>query len=223
MKIISNSECYVQKQDIEFILDNNKDVPYEVVKELEHFNNDEYKKIENKVSLEYILNSQIPCFNDLECVKLSKLETVLLKIKIELLDSEELDSEKLKEIDEIIKERKNREYIIKQLKQIIDYKKHNNKIKYPSIPNPNKNNFVSNGLTNAYESLNPNEIVLYNIDGSEVDINKEREFINIAYKILMHDEIKDIDNINLYIQSNNNYLIAKMQQDKILKLRKKMK
>ena len=34
MKIINNNECYVQRDDIEYLVDNNRDVPNELFLEL---------------------------------------------------------------------------------------------------------------------------------------------------------------------------------------------
>ena len=221
MKIISNSECFVQKSDIEYIIENEKDIPFEVYKELNRFEKDEYIKIDNPKSLEFILKSNIPEFSELYNLELSKLEQFVLKLKIEVLDSDDLSEDEIKEIDEILKERKNREYILKQLKQIIDLKKKNPQINYPNIPNPNIES-ISNGTLNASVSLNPDEVVIYNLDGSKVENSKDNEFINVAYKLLMKDEIKNIDEIDLTTDIYDNYLVVKKLESKILKKKYKI-
>ncbi len=221
MKIISNSECFVQKSDIEYIIDNEKNIPFEVYKEFNRFEKDEYIKIDNPKSLEFILKSNIPEFSELYNCDLSKLEKLVLKLKLEVLDTDTLSEDEIKEIDEILREKRNREYILKQLKQIIDLKKHKSQINYPSVPNPNTE-IISNGTLNASVSLNPDEVVIYNIDGSKVENHEDNEFIEVAYKLLMKDEIKDIDDINLTSSSYNNYLIVKKLEEKILKRKYKM-
>ena len=58
------------------------------------------------------------------------------------------------------------------------------------------------------------------IDGNKIDDNVDKEFINVAYKLLMQDEIKDISDINLTTFNYDNYLIAKKLENKVLKKKK---
>lgn len=218
MKVINNEDCYVQRDDLEYIIDNNKDVPNELFSELNMsiLDENDFIKIKNPVAKRYILQSNIPTFDELNSLSLSKLEDIIFKIKLSIFDSEdELTSKELEEINEIIRERRNREYLLKQLKEIVAFKKRNSKLIYPNIPNPNMPG-VSNGIYNACPSLNYDKVVIYNLNGNEINEQEDIEFCEIAYKMLMHDYM-DVDNVNVNTFVDGKYLVVENLSYKMIR------
>lgn len=222
MKIINNNECYVQREDIEYILDNSNNVPSELFFELNMsiIGDRDFIKIENPVSLRFILQSQIPTFDELNSYSTNKLEEFIIKLKLSIFDSDdELTSEELKDIDKMILERRNREYLLRQLKEMVAFKKRTSKLTYPNIPNPNYS-CVTNGILNAYNSMNPDKIVVYSIDGGSVS-EEDMAFCETAYQLLMHD-YEDTEEISLNIINEGKYLVIENNNQKYLR-RKFMK
>ena len=216
MKIISNNECYIQREDLDYLMDNNRDIPNELFKAFEN-NNDDFVKIENKIAFEYVLNSDIVSFNDLENLSLKKLNRELFKLKslFDDFDSRDVTEE---EVKQALLEEKNRRYIIKQLLEIIKYKRGQSELSYPDVPKPNTLG-VTNGRTNASLSLNFGNVVIYNMDGSRVDEEENKEFCEVAYRMLMHDYIQD-ENIDINYFCSNNKIILKRKIKELVKKKK---
>ena len=219
MKIISNNECYVQRVDLEYLLDNNVSIPKEVYNDYNRacLSNEDFIKIDNQISLRYILNSKIPSFEELNSLSTNNLEKMILKIRVIMLDSigEEKTEDEIKEINEILLEKKNREYMINQIKEIINFQKKCSKLNYPTIPNPNKE-VISNGELNAAVSLDKNKVVIYNLDGSRVEDPEDKEFCKVAFNILTRDENinKELD---LDMKYDGNYFVIENKLNKKLK------
>ncbi len=219
MRIISNNECYVQKSDLEYIVENEKNIPNEIYNDLSRFQNDkEYLKIDNQKSLECVLNTNIIDFSLISNYDVSKLEKEIIKLKLLILDEFDSDMsyEEEEDINKIIQERKNREYILKQLKEMIEYKSLQSKINYPNIPNPNYESITNDNMC-ASRSINPNEIVVYNLDGSRVVDEDNKEFIEISYKLLLHDELDSKKILELTTYNDGKYLVVKNNLEKVLK------
>lgn len=209
MKIINNNECYVQRDDIEYLVDNNRDVPNELFLELNMsiLDDHDFIRIKNPVAKRYILQSDIPSFDELNSMSLNRLEDFIFKIKISIFDSDdELTSKELEEINEIIRERRNREYILNQLKEIVAFKKRMSKLEYPNIPNPNIPS-ISNGICNASPSLNYDKVVVYNLNGSEINSKEDLEFCEVACKLLMHDYM-DTESLSINTFMDGKYLVV---------------
>ena len=218
MKIISNNECYIQKDDLDYLINNNEIIPKEVFNFTDTLYGD-FIKIENESAKKYILDSSIPSFEELNSYNIKKLEHILFKIKLLVLD--DYDGQKMsdEELAQVILEEKNRKYMLKQIIEMIKYKKGKPSNYYPDIPNPNMLS-VTNGCLIASNSINFGNVVIYNIDGSRVENTEDVEFCNIAYKLLMHDYINDT-NVDLETLYDGNYLVLKNKNLKLLKEYKK--
>ena len=214
MKIISNNDCYIQREDIDYLINNNKEIPSSIFND---FNNSEdgFVKISDEESKEYIINSDIPSFYDLYNMDEKMLKHLIFKIKISMIDDSSSQKMSEEELKQVILEEKNRRYMLKQLLEIIRYKKMESTLKYPDIPHPNKLS-VTNGVTNASHSLNFGNVLIYNLDGSSVSNKEDMDFCNIAYKLLMHDYF-DTENIELEKIYKDNYLLLKNKNKKMIK------
>ena len=219
MKIISGNDCYVQRSDLEYLIDNTSKVSSDLYREykLSVLSDEDFIKIENPIVKKLIISSEIPSFDELNSLSINKLEELVFKIKIAIFDSfdDELTDDEIKEIDEMIKERKNREYILKQLKEIIKYKQRRSNLKYPDVPN-NKYEYITDGVYNASISINFDKVLIYSADGSRITNPEDIEFCKVAYNLLMHDNILD-SNINLEMIENNKYIVLNNICSKIRK------
>lgn len=207
MRIISNGECYVQKEDLEYIISNEKSIPSSIYRELRNAIVDDlsFIKIEDKEALECVLNSNILDFEELNNKPLSTLEAFEYKIKAAILDScEDTNQMSKDELEALELERKNREYILNQIRQIVEYKKRKSKIVYPSVPNPCVDG-IDNGIMSANISLNFSEVVIYNLDGSLIK-DEDREFFETSYRLLMHDYLPYDEELNLVTNVNGRYI-----------------
>ena len=203
MKIISNKECYVQRDDIEYLIENDRNIPSELFFELSMsiINDNDFVKIQNPIALQYILQSNIPSFEELNALDKSKLDEMLFKLKMCIFDC--CDESEEENLDEIIRERRNLEYIIKQLKEIIAYKKGTSKLNYPNIPNPNSQSIeIDNYIAN--KSLNMDTIVIYDIDGKELSATEDIEMCKMAYKVLYETD----EDISIHTFMEGKYLVV---------------
>ena len=220
MKIINNNDCYIQRDDIEYLVDNNRDIPNELFLELNMsvFDDHDFIKIQNPIAKRYVLQSNIPTFDELNEKSLDTLEDIIFKIKLAIFDSDdELTSKEIEEINEIIRERRNREYWLKQIKEIVAFKKRVSKLEYPNIPNPNMCP-LSDGKYNATISLNSDKVIIYNLNGSEVKEGEDLEFCETAYKLLMHDYM-DVESIGIKTFVDGKYLVVEGINNKRIRKR----
>ena len=219
MKIISGNDCYVQRSDLEYLIDNTSKVSSDLYREykMSVLSDEDFIKIENPIVKKLIINSEIPSFDELNSLSINKLEELVFKIKLAIFDSfdDELTDDEIKEIDEMVKERKNREYILKQLKEIIKYKQRRSNLKYPDVPN-NKYESITDGVYNASVSINFDKVLIYSADGSRITNPEDIEFCKVAYNLLMHDNILD-SNVNLEMVENNKYIVLNNIYTKIRK------
>ena len=208
MRIINDKDCYVQKEDIEYLIDNGKIIPNELFMELKmaEFDSKDFIKIENPVALQFILQSKILSFDELNSFSISRLERLIVNIRLSMLDSEDLTSEELQNLKEMILERRNREYLLEQLKEMVAFKKKMSKLVYPNIPNPNTL-VINDGNLYAANSMNPDKIVVYNIDGSEISSEDDIKFCELAYQLLMKDDSSE-EELNLNMMYEGKYLVV---------------
>lgn len=219
MKIINDKDCYVQREDIEYIIDNSKSVPSELLFELNMsiLGEKDFIKIENPIAKRFILKSPIPSFDELSSYSISKLEEMIMKIKLSIFDSDDLIDEEIDDINAIILERRNREYLLRQIKEILSFKRKTTKLIYPNIPNPNYISLTDGDLV-ASHSLNFGKILVYSTNGNIVDGENNREFLDVAYQLLMHD-FDSVEDINLTMNIDGKYLV--LENINHISLRKK--
>lgn len=205
MQIINKKDCYVSKDDLIHLYDQDETMPLSLQLGLRDalVNDKDYIKITEDKGLEYIYTSDIPSFENLRKLKIKELRNKINQIILDdmLNDNKGRDLS----LEEILLEKKNREYMIRQLKEMIAFKKRISKIKYPNIPLPNEIQ-ISNGLLNAALSYNLNSIVIYNLNGSKVENINDIEFCKNAFKQLVQ---KENDDLNLEMKYEDNYLVVK--------------
>ena len=234
MKIISNGELYVRKNDIEYLSQYDENFPLELA--IDHLLNEQenkYIRITDLKQIEYLLaQKDVLDFNLLAHKKPADIKILMLKLKMEMFD--ESDKEEGMTPEEFrasqIEARKNRariQYLISQLKESLAYKKGLNKDIYPDIPNPLYTG-ITNGEITSGISIKHGNIVFYKENGEEItreDI--DNEFYNHAVNIVKRDIRKPNENDEtelVEVQSDNKkYLVLesktlKCNSPKTLKL-----
>ena len=215
MKIIDKNDCYVSKDDLFHLFDNDDCMPLSLQQSLRDaiiFDKD-YVKITEDRALEYVYTSNIPSFENLAKLKISELKRQIMDITIEEMISDSY-GESLS-VKEIIRERRNMEYLIKQLKEMIAFKKKYSSISYPDVPYPYMTG-ITNGYYNASISYNFNTVVIYNLDGSRVEDVDDIEFCKESFKLLTHDVDNEED---LDMKFDGNYFIVKNKARKLKRRR----
>jgi hypothetical protein len=215
MQIIDRNDCYVSKDDLMHLFDNDERMPLSLQLGLKDalVNNKDYVKITEDKGLEYIYTSDIPTFESMAKLKISALRKRLVSVVLEgMMNDYEGTSLTL---NEIIKEKRNREYIIKQIKEMIAFKKRMSTMVYPDIPYPYITS-ITDGEFVASPSYNLDRIVIYNLDGSKVEDIEDVEFCNESFKLLTHD----LDpNSELDMKYDGNYFVVKNAQKQLSKKR----
>ena len=211
MQIIDKNDCYVSRDDLIHLYDNDECMPLSLQLGLRDaiINEKDFVKIEEEKGLEYIYTSNIPSFDNLVKLKISELRRQIFDIVLEeaLKDNH---GENLS-LDEIIREKRNREYMIRQLKEMIAFKKKCSKLQYPDIPYPYITG-VTNGCYNASLSYNFDSVIIYNLDGSKVTDVSDIDFCEESFKLLTHD-IDQGDNLDM--KYDGNYFVVKNRERKL--------
>jgi hypothetical protein len=215
MQIIDKNDCYVSKDDLLYLFDNDECMPLSLQIELRSalINNSDYVKVNDEIGLEYIYNSSVPTFNDLSKLKIAELKRRIHAIIIEdmIRDNE---GENLP-LNEVIREKRNRQYMIKQLKEMIAFKKKKPKVLYPDIPYPYLMG-ITNGNYNACSSYNLDRVIIYNIDGSIVSDVDDIEFCKSSFRLLTYNTNPDDE---LDMNFDGNYFVVKSKQKNLKRKR----
>jgi len=224
MKIITNSECYIQVYDVEHLYNTESDMDFDLYSKMlenrkENYNLNEYVRVDDLRAIEYILaNNNIVSFEELHSKSIMQLKRMQIIINAAIID----DCEKTREqnnnqnnIDEHKRRLTNYEYLLKQIKDMIRYKKRSKKqVKFPDAPNPTST-IVTNGDLKATMALNLDEVVIYNADGSRVNSDIDKDFCKTAYAILMRDRLLEEErenpeclNLQSRLSDNRKYCIV---------------
>ena len=215
MQIIDRNDCYVSKDDLMHLFDNDECMPLSLQLGLRDalINDKDYVKISEEKGIEYLYQSNVPSFESLAKLKISDLRKRIANIVIE--DFIKDNKGESLPLNEIIKERKNREYIISQLKEMIAFKKRMSSLTYPDVPYPYITS-ITDGEHIASVSYNLDRVVVYNIDGSKVENMDDVEFCNESFKLLTQDLETDDD---LDMKYDGNYFVIKNKQKKLSRRR----
>lgn len=192
MKIISNDEVYIQGNDLERLLQNDKTFPldmyYASTKGMSHVKSlTKFIRIEGEHIKEYIKNSTlIPDFTELYTCTIEELEQRIKELKKEEWDiiygEDELDRpQTAEERIENYRRKKNIDYLLLQIREIIAYKQGKSMLKYPNIPNPGHRVFEI-GELKATLSLQDNKIICYPTEGKTLD-----EIPSLAFEVAIDD------------------------------------
>ena len=208
MQIIDKNDYYVSRDDLLHLFDNDEYMPLSLQLGLRDaiINDKDYIKIEEDRGLEYIYTSNIPSFDSLVKLKISDLRMRMARITMEAL-LEDNKGESLS-LNEIIREKKNREYLIKQLKEMIAFKKRRPLYTYPDVPYPYVTG-ITDGELVASQSYNPDRVVIYNLDGSKLTDTDDIEFCTQSFRLFSREEeLSD----SLDMKYDGNYFVVKNKQ-----------
>lgn len=205
MKIISNNECYIDGKDIEYIISYVPMIDEEVKLKLSCLltKNDEYVKVLDNELIEFIKNCEfLISFDYLFMLDYSVLERMALKLKIELLDIEHTEDciSSLGDIieyrDKVKNRRKNKEYLLKQITSMMNYKTGKSMCNFPNIPNPCISSVASEDMI-ASLSLDYENVLIYRIDNNKINnVSNSLDFGLTAYRLFMHDRFgSDTDKV----------------------------
>lgn len=199
MKIISNDEVYIQGNDLERLLQNDKKFPvdmyYAVTKGMSHVKGiTSFIKIEGKHIKNHIKNSDLILdFKELYECTIEELEYRIKELKKEEWDiiygEDTLDRpQTAEERIENYRRKKNIDYLLMQIREIIAYKKGKSMLNYPNIPNPGHRVFEI-GELRATLSLQDNKIICYPVKGKTLD-----DIPSLAFEVAVDDlkyDLKD--------------------------------
>lgn len=192
MKIISNDEVYIQGCDLERLLQNDRTFPldmyYGITKGMSHVKSlTKFIKIEGEYIKEHIKNSVlIPDFKELYICSIDELESKIKELKKEEWDI--IYGEDNMQIPQTAEERienyrrkKNIDYLLLQIREIIAYKKGKSMLRYPNIPNPGHRVFKIGDLR-ATLSLQDNKIICYPTEGKTLE-----DIPSLAFEVATND------------------------------------
>lgn len=171
MKIISNDDVYIQGNDLEQLLQNDKTFPldmyYASTKGMPHVKSlTKFIKIEGEKAKKFIRKSTIiPDFGDLYTYSIEELEKMIERLKKEEWDMICSDDtlgrpQTAEERIEGYKRKKKIDYLLAQIREMVAYKRGKSMLDYPNIPNPGHRIFEI-GELKATLSLQDDKIICY--------------------------------------------------------------
>lgn len=179
MKIISNDDVYIQGNDLEQLLQNDKTFPldmyYASTKGMPHVKSlTKFIKIEGEKAKKIIRKSTIiPDFGDLYTYSIEELEKIIERLKKEEWDMICSDDtlgrpQTAEERIEGYKRKKKIDYLLAQIREMVAYKRGKSMLDYPNIPNPGHRIFEI-GELKATLSLQDDKIICYPEKGKTLD------------------------------------------------------
>lgn len=179
MKIISNDDVYIQGNDLEQLLQNDKTFPldmyYASTKGMPHVKSlTKFIKIEGEKAKKFIRKSTIiPDFGDLYTYSIEELEKMIERLKKEEWDMICSDDtlgrpQTAEERIEGYKSKKKIDYLLAQIREMVAYKRGKSMLDYPNIPNPGHRIFEI-GELKATLSLQDDKIICYPEKGKTLD------------------------------------------------------
>lgn len=223
MKIISNGEVYIQDIDLERLLRSDKTFPlsmyYDTKGTMGYVRSPkEFIKIENERTKKFIKRTHlIPDFKTLNYYTIEELERQIRNLKRELDDTlgyEDTERPLTAESKiETYKRKRDIDYMISQLREMIAYKKGKSLLIYPCVPNPGHRVFKI-GELNATLSINNEDIICYPKEGKTLD-----DIPSLAYEVaiqeLKHD-MKDYNEEEFELETerknNDKYLVISLKK-----------
>lgn len=196
MKIISNNECYIQGYDLEHLIYNDSQFPVEMYMDMSngkgHLSDlGKFYKVTDKSQIEYLINNGIVAdFEELERYNETGLKKLITFFKNELYDEyakcdSSVESSASFAIDTFQK-RRQIEYMIFQIKEMLKLKNNTSDIEFPNIPNPCELPLV-NGDIKVSKSIIPNVVLAYNKDNKPLTDDIDYKFCDLAFEILNSD------------------------------------
>ena len=199
MKIISNDDVYIQGCDLEQLLKNDGafslDMYYASTNGMPHVRSlTKFIKIEGEKAKKLIKRSTIiPDFGDLYTYTIEELEQIIERLKKEEWDIICSDDtlgrhQTAEERIESYKRKKNVEYLLMQVREMVAYKKGKSMLDYPNIPNPGHRVFEI-GELKATLSLQDDKIICYPEKGKTLD-----DIPSLAFEVAIEDLKADMRN-----------------------------
>lgn len=201
MKIISNDDVYIQGNDLEQLLQNDKTFPldmyYAATKGMPHVKSlTKFIKIEGKYAKKLIRKSTIiPDFAELYTCTIEELEQMIEKLKKEEWDMICSDDtlgrpQTAEERIESYKRKKKIDYLLVQIREMVAYKRGKSMLDYPNIPNPGHRVFEI-GELKATLSLQDNKIICYPKNGKTLN-----DIPSLAFEVAIEDLKTDMRDYN---------------------------
>lgn len=201
MKIISNNECYIQGYDLEHLIYDDTQFPVsmymDISKKRHQRDLSKYYKVEDKDQIEYLINNGlIVDYTELASYDESGLKKLIKFFKKELYyestKSEDYDLETASYIIETFRKRRQLEYMISQVIEMLKLKQHTSDIIYPNVPNPIELP-ITNGVLKASHSIVPDNVLIYSSNNSKLTSDIDYDFCKIAFEMLKPDYKDDIE------------------------------
>lgn len=227
MKIISNGEVYIQKNDLEHAIVTDPNFPLDIYAEItstipSSLDYKQFIKVTNEEAKKYIRNCKfIPSFRvyySLCNEELLRIKKILTREYLALID--EVDN--CRRADAQIKRYKKKrvtEYLLSQVSEMIAYKEGKSTLDYPNVPNPGHRVFNIGNL-NATLSLQNGKIIGYPVAGKKLSDIPSLAF-NVAIEELKND-LRDYNieaeyDIKSDITEDNKYLVSTFERTDIEK------
>ena len=201
MKIISNNDCYIQGYDLEHLIYNDTQFPVsmyiDISKRRHHGDLSKYYKIEDKAQIEYLMNNGLVAdFSELSMYNETGLKKLIDFFKKELYyestKDEEYDSNTVSNLINTFRKRRQLEYMIFQIREMLKLKRNISNIEYPNVPNPCEMP-ITNGILKACRSIIPGNVLIYNEDNSSLGADIDYDFCETAFDMLKLDYKNSLD------------------------------
>lgn len=201
MKIISNDDVYIQGNDLEQLLQNDKTFPldmyYATTKRMPHVKSlTKFIRIEGEKAKKFIRKSTIiPDFAELYTYTIEELEQMIEKLKREEWDAVCSDDtlgrhQTAEERIESYKRKKKIDYLLAQVREMVAYKRGKSMLDYPNIPNPGHRVFEI-GELKATLSLQNDKIICYPKNGKTLN-----DIPSLAFEVAIEDLKTDMRDYN---------------------------
>lgn len=201
MKIISNDDVYIQGNDLEQLLQNDKTFPldmyYATTKGMPHVKSlTKFIRIEGEKAKKFIRKSTIiPDFAELYTYTIEELEQMIERLKREEWDAVCSDDtlgrhQTAEERIESYKRKKKIDYLLAQVREMVAYKRGKSMLDYPNIPNPGHRVFEI-GELKATLSLQNDKIICYPKNGKTLN-----DIPSLAFEVAIEDLKTDMRDYN---------------------------
>ena len=189
MKIISDKKCYIQGQDLDYLIDNHYHFPYSIyedaINELNHHpKEDEFFRVTKEEAIVYLFNNpDILDFGELYKEDNSVLKRLILMLKEDIrkdCKNGEIENCDAKSLIEAYKIKNNKIYLLKQIREILLYKTKQSKVKYPFVSNPAILP-IENDKIRIVHNIGINEYIIDKVNGkiSQDDIDFCNEILSV--------------------------------------------
>lgn len=223
MLIINNSEYFINKQDIKWLIYMNYDLSTNLyIKLCEMLNTmkGNYIKIRDEEVLQYIFrNNTINLFEDYYNMTIFELNSLVVKLQSEILDLNCEDDIKI--LSKYRKEKKYKQYLLREITEIIERKKKLSNKELPNIIDVTFKPIIKGNLC-ATRALDYKKVLIYDVNGRRI-YNMDEDFCKVAYKIIMLEssDAPYSGEVSCKLSDDNKYIIVEQLENKEVKNKEK--